>query len=150
MKKIKLTNCNKFTLVDDEDYELVNSYRWRMLNTGYIASGSNGFLLHRLINKTPEGKETDHINRDKLDNRKSNLRTCTRSENVLNREFNQPRRGSITRNTRWGYWQVRVQVNKQRIWLGNFKLKADAKKAIKEFNDKKLYTSSNFAGGGVA
>src|ERR1035437_132783 len=71
----------KFAIVDNEDYEFLNQFNWYMTDNGYavyrhLANGTKRTVrMHRLINKTPKGLVTDHINQDKLDNRKSNLRT---------------------------------------------------------------------------
>jgi len=73
MKRIKLTQ-EKVALVDDADFEFLNQWKWFYHQTGYAKSCHR--YMHRLINKTPKGFHTDHINRNKLDNRKSNLRYC--------------------------------------------------------------------------
>lgn len=77
--------------VDDDDAELVSRYKWHVNDVGYavwrgIENGVKKTVrMHRLIAKTPKGKITDHINHDTLDNRKSNLRVCTQSENLRNK-----------------------------------------------------------------
>jgi hypothetical protein len=43
--------------------------------------------MHRLINNTPDGLETDHINRNRLDNRRKNLKSVTYQENQFNRDY---------------------------------------------------------------
>src|SRR3990167_164487 len=89
MKKIKLTQ-NKYALVDDEDFKELNQSKWLCDSSGYAGRDVGGrknkkrILMHRLLNNTPKGFHTDHINRDKLDNRKENLRTTTCSQNILN------------------------------------------------------------------
>lgn len=84
MKTISLTKGAK-TIVDDDDYERVRSFKWRY-DGRYAACDINGktVLLHRLLIGTPIGKVTDHINGNKLDNRKANLRICTQSQNRAN------------------------------------------------------------------
>ena len=111
MKKVNLTKGYK-ALVDDEDYEVVNSYSWHVLRNGYAIARVKGttkkILMHRLIMNAPSDKKIDHINQDKLDNRKENLRFATVAENARNSKF----RG---RNTS-GYKGVSFKVSKNR-WL---------------------------------
>jgi len=80
------------TLVDDDLYEQLSQGKWHYRN-GYAArpyrvggagSTQRSVFLHRLINETPDGLFTDHINGDKLDNRRSNLRTVTLAQNNMN------------------------------------------------------------------
>lgn len=72
-------------IVDDEDFERVNSFSWQF-NGRYAARKEKNttILLHRIIAETPKGFVTDHINGNMLDNRKSNLRICTQSQNRAN------------------------------------------------------------------
>lgn len=90
MKTITLRQ-GQTTIVDDDDYEELNQFKWGITHNGYAYRRKviNGVLrrifIHRVVNKTPDGLSTDHINRDKLDNRKSNLRSATNSLNMLNR-----------------------------------------------------------------
>ena len=51
----------------------------------YVSGGKPNIIMHRLIMNTPKGKVVDHINHNRLDNRRSNLRNCTQSENARNR-----------------------------------------------------------------
>lgn len=103
MKKIKLTQ-NKVALVDKEDYEIVNSFNWTAhkgkLKHSYYAIRMethpitkkkqvirmHSFILglHNIIDNSELKKEIDHKNRNSLDNRKSNLRFLTASENKMN------------------------------------------------------------------
>ena len=95
MRKIKLTNCNKYTLVDDDDFEILNLFKWRLvvprkccprvMTEININAFTKGILMHRLIMKDPLNKQIDHINHDGLDNRKCNLRICNSSQNNSNR-----------------------------------------------------------------
>ena len=72
--------------VDDADFEWLVQYKWSIISSGYAMANINGkpTLMHRLINNTPQGFDTDHINMDKLDNRRVNLRVATRRQNMLN------------------------------------------------------------------
>lgn len=78
----------KSALIDAEDIHKVTSLSWHVSDNGYVINRSRGntVRMHRLIMNTPPGMDTDHINHNKLDNRKSNLRICTRSENLKNKQ----------------------------------------------------------------
>lgn len=76
-------------LVDDEDFAALSEYHWCRHSRGYAkrrVQGNVQILMHRQImgDAPADGLEVDHINRCKLDNRRSNLRWVTRSENVRN------------------------------------------------------------------
>lgn len=72
--------------VDDDDYEKYNHLRWHLSDTGYAVRRNNGetIRLHRLIMSCPEDMVVDHLNGNKLDCRKSNMRICTQIENAKN------------------------------------------------------------------
>jgi hypothetical protein len=136
MKKIKLTK-GKFALVDDEDFEYLNQWRWNVSTSGYarrlqyIKSSGYGnkdyttviVTMHRLINQTPDELFTDHINQNKLDNRKSNLRTVTKSQNGINRGKNKNNKSGykgIYWDTWSEKWRAEIMTNSERIRLGRF------------------------------
>lgn len=95
MKSILVKKSNRPTLVDDDDYERVSKYSWWLHNHGYVfrsttvgkvADGTRrrkNYYLHREIMGSPDC-QIDHIDRDKLNNQKSNLRLANNSENHFN------------------------------------------------------------------
>jgi hypothetical protein len=84
-KQIRLTNSDKHAIVDDIDYVEVSKFNWYITAQGYAANHTGGYrTMHQLINRTPSGYETDHKNRNKLDNRRCNLRTATTAQNNAN------------------------------------------------------------------
>ena len=147
MKKIPLTQ-GKFALVDDEDYErLVAEGKW-IYHRGYAIRtkhikkttpfgkwSKSVIRMHRLIIDIPDGFEVDHINLNKSDNRRSNLRICTRTENILNRRIqknNTTGYHGVTWNKRLQKFNARIGVNKQRLHLGYFKNELEAARAYNE------------------
>src|SRR5688572_29928849 len=78
----------KSELIVDEDFQtLLSRYSWGLDSDGYPKAKVDGIhmRLHRLvIGKAPTGMVIDHINQNKLDNRRSNLRFSTFRENALN------------------------------------------------------------------
>lgn len=75
-----------WALVDAQDLDLLNRWLWSLNGRGY-AYGSPGFMHRVLLGlKKRDGREIDHINRNRLDNRRANLRLCDRSSNMLNTE----------------------------------------------------------------
>lgn len=76
-------------IIDTEDLEKIKPYYFQKTFKGYVSTSyltCGAILLHRLIMDAPKDLQVDHINHDKLDNRKSNLRLCTRCENQRNRK----------------------------------------------------------------
>jgi hypothetical protein len=89
MKEIPLTNSTLMAIVDDEDHERVSQYTWWLQKSGYVRCSRNvegrTVRLHNFIMQPPDGYEVDHRDRNKLDNRRSNLRICTEGQNLANR-----------------------------------------------------------------
>jgi hypothetical protein len=152
MRKLFLTNGG-YTILDDNDFDYFSKWKWCIDSLGYVRrviylgggrkhQKSKSFYLHREILKTPNGYETDHINRDKLDNRKSNLRITTRQQNGCNRIL-QSNNTSGYRGVTWNKdrqkWQAQIKAYQKHYYLGLFNDKFDAAKAynkaaIKYFN----------------
>lgn len=156
MKYIPLTQ-NKLALVDDVDYDYLMQWKWYFIKDGYAVRSdySNGRIpkqikMHREIIATPQGYLTDHINGDKLDNRRSNLRRCTETENIQNRGVqsnNKARYKGVGYQKKWNGYVARINVNGSTIYLGCFKVAEDAARAYdnaaREHHGEFAYT--NFA-----
>lgn len=136
-----------FAMVDDEDFEELNQFKWHLSKKGYarrnfwINDKRTVQPMHRFINKTPHGLQTDHIDGNKLNNQKSNLRTCTNSQNMMNKSVHKNNRLGIrgvriTRRKRkssiYESISARISVNGASIYLGAFKT---VKEAALAYND---------------
>ena len=87
--------------------------------------------MHRLINKTSDGLFTDHINHNKLDNRRENLRTVTNSQNIMNSKLridNMSGHKGIWFDKSRQKWTVEIMINQKRIHLGRY---IELKEALK-------------------
>lgn len=140
MRQIKLTK-GKYALVDDQDYEGLSQYRWQY-NGNYATRSiwvtkdrTAKVSMHRVILPPPPGKEVDHMNGDKLDNRRANLRVCLRSENHINK--------GLAKNNTSGYkgvslspvtlkWMAYLWKDGKNHLLGSFKTKELAAKEFKK------------------
>jgi HNH endonuclease len=77
--------------------------------------------LHRLVARARTGQCVDHINGDTLDNRRSNLRVCTRQQNLWNQRGKRDRIGRYKGTTPYRRrWVAQITVHRQRIYLGSF------------------------------
>lgn len=140
MKFIKLRgNKNKFTLVNDEDFEKLNQYKWgfdgsyavREEKMLHLVRGKKVYLHRKLLND-PQGLEVDHINHNKLDNRKENLRIVTHQQNNWNNRLRATNTSGYTGvylDKRRLKWDAMITVDKKNIYLGSFKEKAEAARA---------------------
>lgn len=89
----RANESNAHVIVDEEDYENITSLgSWHLSSTGYavrrgLLEGKRKTIrMHRMLINTPDELVTDHINRNRLDNRKVNLRAVTQKQNTNNRE----------------------------------------------------------------
>lgn len=121
------------SLIDENDYDLVVTRRWypdQSRETNFYArSGKQGISMHRLILGVEETHVVvDHINRDGLDNRRSNLRVATHAENNFNVGIrNNNSLGLIGVGLREsGRWSARIINNYRHIRLGMFDSAIDA------------------------
>lgn len=137
MKEIPLTQ-GKVALVDDEDYERVARYKWCAVirrNGSYYAFANGGrLLMHRFILGVTGGSKVDHYNQNTLDNTRANLRLATTAQNGHNmrkhRDNESGYKGvSLVRAT--NKYQVQLQVNGKRVWVGGF---TDPKQAALEYD----------------
>ena len=133
---------------DLEDYDKVKDYCWNK-HKEYIATRNvSGYILfHRLVmGISDENIAVDHINHNKSDNRKNNLRFVTDSQNSMNRCISSHNTSGITGvNKCNGKWTARIGVNTKRIFLGNYDNFFEAVKARKEAEEKyyKEYSYDN-------
>lgn len=127
MKEIKLVNSELTAKIDDEDFELVSKYSWNLSSNGYARTTVcyNGFrktlFLHRLVLNTNEQGYVDHINRNKLDNRRHNLRIVDASENRRNSKINSnSTTGASQIHFERSKFRARVHWQGKRHYVGNF------------------------------
>lgn len=119
-----------YALIDADDAAWANQWRWSLSTGGYVHRGTfiggvrRTHRLHReLLGLVPgDGLEADHINHDRLDNRRSNLRVVSRSGNQQNRSGNRQATSSYRGVSRaaGGRWQAHIKVNGKGINLGSF------------------------------
>lgn len=124
MKIIHLSK-GKQAIVDDEDFDYLNQWSWYFdryaMRNEKVDGKRRKVLMHRVIMKTPTNKETDHINRDKLDNRKTNLRICTTSENQANKKKSLNKSSIYKGVSRFkDRWIAQVVCGKKLTFIGLF------------------------------
>ena len=130
------SNTNRQFMFDLEDYDKIKDYCWyeSRLSRKYhaveahIPDSGKGIKLHQLI----LGPHADHINRDPMDNRKENLRICSKEENHFNTSIRSDNTSGfigVSWDKRKKHWRVRVSVNNKEIYLGGYNNLQDAIKA---------------------
>lgn len=134
--KIKLKGKWKgYTLIDEEDLEKFALFKWwTRTDDGYVITTKKGRVigLHRHLMNAKKGEFVDHINHIPFDNRKSNLRICSKRENTKNQKK--------AKNNTSGYkgvslskprllWMAQIYSDGKHYHIGFFKKKLDAAKA---------------------
>lgn len=139
--KIKLSR-GKFAIIDDSDFQIVghlswyavpNKSRWYAFHT--FSKNKAGIYLkigmHELILNPPKGCRVDHIDGDGLNNRRHNLRSCTTSQNGMNRAKHKIGHSRFKGVSRFsdGKWCAFICKNRNRKYLGRFDNEVDAARA---------------------
>jgi hypothetical protein len=135
IKVIPLTK-GLYAVVDATDFDRVSQYRWYAQtrnHTNYAAcdlqNPKRHMYMHRFLLGEPQGLDVDHINHDGLDNRRSNLRSATRSQNHFNKRKSEGKSSKFKGVSRYknGKWQAHIGINGKRHSLGNsFKTEEEA------------------------
>ena len=141
------TDCEFY--IDHEDYSKICQYTWCENSKGYIYASINGkrVFLHRFIMNVQNASVLiDHKNHITIDNRKSNLRIVTNSQNQMNRGKTQANTSGV-KGVFWHKnkhkWQANIQINNKLLYLGIFNDKNDAIQARKEA-ERKYFGVYNF------
>lgn len=126
-------------LIDPEDEAIFHSYKWHINDSGYavwrgeINGEKKTIRLHRLITRAPTGLIVDHINRNKLNNRKRNLRCTTQSVNMQNTDR--------VENAK-GYYYSNSECRKNNKWVVDFRginntfaTEEEAKQAVEDIKN---------------
>lgn len=141
VKRIELSKGLN-ALVDDADYDLLNLFKWS------ASSGRNNYAvrrtvgddgrqhtvyMHRVIMEAPKGLEVDHINGNMLDNRRENLRLCSRSQNARNQKKHRDNscgfKGVYKRGNRFG---AQLTIQAATFYLGTYSTAEEAARAYDE------------------
>ena len=135
---IGITSSGDKFLIDADDFQMVKNYCWRKNKHGYIvankrSSTNKTILLHRIVmNVDDDNILVDHKYWDKTDNRKSNLRLATKSNNNINinrRKDNTSGYTGVTYNKRNNKYTARISKNGKRIFIGYFNTLEEAVEA---------------------
>lgn len=125
-------------LFDAEDLPLIESRNWYRDKDGYLVScyyfsGVRRFVrFHRIVMKATSQQIVDHINKNRADNRKGNLRLCNSSENDRNRSRYSTNTSGVTGvffDKRRRKWVANITYNNKRLHLGRYASKEDAVRA---------------------
>lgn len=147
--KIVLKNANGDVvgqaIVDSEDIEAVSKHKWHLINSGYVIgyddTNQTKFLLHNFLMGVKDGFVVDHINGNKLDNRRANLRHFTQSENVLTAKISSRNKTGkkgvslITKPGSRAKYRAQIIVNGELHRLGTY---TDFREAVKARQEAEL------------
>lgn len=121
------TNTNEEVYFDLDDAEIILQHTWHIDGQGYAKAMINGKLtrMHQLIGC----KWFDHINRNKRDNRKRNLRECTPQENTMNasvRSDNTSGFIGVSWDKKMNKWHAQIEIGGRAVNCGYYSNKTDA------------------------
>lgn len=142
----------KYSIVDNEDYDRASFGMWHYSEIrkgafyakGRISGKGESFGLHRYIMNAQKGQIIDHINGNTLDNRKANLRACTRSGNQANRKLG----ANNTSDVKGVSWEKRMKCWKAKVKYNNVRYESffkDKIQAAKWYDNKAVELHGEFA-----
>lgn len=139
-REIPLTQ-GKVAIVDDADFDWLNQWKWHFANSGYAMRTAGGrvnkhnVLMHRLVIAAPDGMYVDHIDSNRLNNQRSNLRVVTKLQNnqhVKQRNGYTSQYKGVHYDARSRKWVAEITSNGKRFLLGSFRSEIEA---AKSYND---------------
>lgn len=132
---IGITSRGHRFIFDFQDWDTVTQWSWSVDPRGYLATTVNKkhVTLHNFLMKPPKGMVVDHINGNRLDNRRKNLRVCTPHQNSMNKGKSKNNQTGVTgiSMTPGGKYRARIMVNRKEIRLGHYETLAEAVNARK-------------------
>lgn len=136
MIKLLTLSRGRFAIVDDEDFLALSLLSW-CCHKRYAGTTLLGerVLMHRLLLDCPDSLEVDHVNGDPLDNRKSNLRICTREQNSRNKRKSYKNTSGykgVSWHKRDRRWYSQIEHKSKSMHLGCFKNREAAARAYDE------------------
>ena len=134
---IELNNSDSPVLIDVKDLEVALQYHWYKDCSGYPQANpwnakqkkKEHIRLHRLLMNPPNGMVVDHINHNKLDNRRSNLRLCSQQENSFNQSLNSKNMTGykgVVKCKSSGRYHAFIKKNQKTRFLGSYETKEEA------------------------
>jgi len=122
-----------YTLVSEQD-RWIEKYLWHRTNSGYAAARITNriIMMHRFIMSEPPEGEVDHINRNRLDNRRDNLRIVSRAQNANNtglRNTNTSGYKGVSWSKAARKWEAYITHERKKYYLGVFDSIEDARDA---------------------
>lgn len=140
--EVKLSDTD-YMLCDIDDWEKLKRHHWYVNSAGYATAGTvkdGSFLFHKKVTNTKK-EIVDHINMNKLDNRKCNLRIADMKINSINRGLqsnNTTGYKGVYHDKRYDTWHTRITVSGKTILLGTYKTKEEAI-AVRKMAEEKYY-----------
>ncbi len=130
--KIELTK-GATAIVDDADFEILSKFNWCLwgkyaARCVRVGGKRKRLTMHHAIMNPPKGMWTDHANRNKLDNRRCNLRCCTPSQNQANRKCTSKLSGFQGVTPDRGRWKAHIEIAGEHVNLGRYDTATEAAK----------------------
>lgn len=142
----------KHVIVDTEDYEYLSQWKWYFNKRGaavrkiyHPGNKQTVVYMHREIMRAKKGEEVDHINHNQLDNRKVNLRLCSRAQNNFNIRRNKKNTSGfkgVSYIKQDKAWRAYISQDNKQIHLGRYKT---AREAAEAYNTAALSMRGEFA-----
>lgn len=136
MRTIQIQNSIRLIVIDDEDFERVNKFKWYLGNRSIMGrTGSKVEYLGRFILNYTGRQSVDHADKNIFNNQKSNLRIATASQQGANRGLNRNNTSGykgINWDKRTQSWRARIKVKYREVYLGRF---SSIESAIKAYNE---------------
>lgn len=134
---VAYTRCGTAFMASKCDKKLVSNFYW-VIRDGYVCKSSDRDTraLHTIIRPAPNGRRTDHANRNRLDNRRSNLRSISHAGNTHNAKLRKDNRSGFrgvypgrSHGKLSGKWMSEITFNGKSVGLGTYQTKEEAARA---------------------